>query len=148
MDMLADKLGMDPFEFRLMNSLRPGQSKSTGRVVDQWCFPELMEAMRPHYERAVIEAKGHRDGRVKHGVGLGTGAFGVGGPGDGSVAAVELDRDGGISVYAAAADPGEGNDSMLSQLTAAFMGIPLEKVRLFTRDTDNTAVPQAAASPT
>ena len=42
MDMLADKLGMDPFEFRLQNSLSPGQSKSTGRVVEQWPFPELM----------------------------------------------------------------------------------------------------------
>lgn len=146
MDMLADKLGMDPFEFRLKNSLQPGQSKSTGRVVQQWCFPELMEAMRPHYERAVREAKSlGSHGRIKRGVGLGTGAFGIGGPGDISVAAVELDSDGGISVYAAAADPGEGNDSMLSQLTAAFMDIPLEKVRLYTRDTDNTAASGPAA---
>lgn len=145
MDMLADKIGMDPFEFRLKNSLQPGQSKSTGRIVQQWCLPELMEAMRPHYERAVQEAKAHRQGRIKRGVGLGTGAFGIGGPGDVSVAAVELDIDGGISVYAAAADPGEGNDSMLSQLTAAFMGIPLEKVRLYTRDTDNTAASGPAA---
>lgn len=145
MDMLADKIGMDPFEFRLINSLQPGQSKSTGRVVDQWCFPELMEAMRPHYERAVREAKGHVPGRIRRGVGLGTGAFGIGGPGDVSVAAVELDADGGISVYAAAADPGEGNDSMLSQLTAAYMGIPLDKVRLYTRDTDHTAASGPAA---
>jgi aldehyde oxidoreductase len=145
MDMLADKLGVDPFEFRLKNSLQPGQSKSTGRIVQQWCLPELMEAMRPHYERAIQEATAHRHGRIKRGVGLGTGAFGIGGPGDVSVAAVELDIDGGISVYAAAADPGEGNDSMLSQLTAAFMGIPLEKVRLYTRDTDNTAASGPAA---
>ena len=62
MDMLADKLGMDPFEFRLKNSLQPGQSKSTGRIVQQWCFPELMEAMRPHYERAVREAKSQQPG--------------------------------------------------------------------------------------
>ena len=145
MDMLADKLGMDPFEFRLQNSLQPGQSKSTGRVVQQWCLPELMEAMRPHYERAVKEAKAHGPGQIRRGVGLGTGAFGIGGPGDVSVAAVELDIDGGISVYAAAADPGEGNDSMLSQLTAAFMGIPLDKVRLFTRDTTLTSASGPAA---
>ena len=63
-------------------------------------------------------------------MGIATGAFGIGGPGDVSVAAVELDDDGGISVYAAAADPGEGNDSMLSQLTAEFMGMPLDKIRL------------------
>jgi aldehyde oxidoreductase len=145
MDMLAEKLGIDPFDFRLRNSLAPGQSKSTGRVVQEWPFPELMEAMRPHYRRAVNEAAASRSGKVKRGVGLGTGAFGIGGPGDTAVAAVELDPDGGISVYAAAADPGEGNDSMLTQLTAEFMGIAMDRVRLHTRDTGNTAASGPAA---
>jgi aldehyde oxidoreductase len=144
-DMLADKLNMDPFEFRLRNSLQPGQSKSTGRVVQQWPFPELMEAMRPHYERAVKEAKSHRSGSVKRGVGLGTGAFGIGGPGDSSVVVVELDADGGISIYAAAADPGEGNESMLIQLAAKFMEMPLERIHLHTRSTENTAASGPAA---
>ena len=82
MDMLADKLGMDPFEFRLQNSLQPGQSKATGWVVQEWPFPEVMKAMRPHYERAVKEAAAHRSGKVKRGVGLGAGAHGVGRPGE------------------------------------------------------------------
>jgi len=145
MDMLSEKLGMDPFEFRLQNFLKPGQSKSTGRVVKEWPLPELMEAMRPNYQRAVKEAAAGSSGKLKRGVGLGTGSFGIGGPGDASVAAVELDSDGGISVYAAAADPGEGNDSMLTQLTAEFMGIPLDRVRLHTRDTGNTAASGPAA---
>jgi aldehyde oxidoreductase len=145
MDMLAEKLGMDPFDFRLQNSLKPGQSKSTGRGVQEWPLPELMEAMRPNYQRAVKEAAAGSSGKLKRGVGLGTGSFGIGGPGDASVATVELDSDGGISVYAAAADPGEGNDSMLTQLTAEFMGIPLDRVRLFTRDTGNTAASGPAA---
>ncbi|MGO9021003.1 MAG: molybdopterin-dependent oxidoreductase [Syntrophobacteraceae bacterium] len=139
MEMLADKLGIDPLEFRLQNSLKPGQSKSTGRVVTEWPLPELLEAIRPHYERALKEAKNFREGSVRRGVGLATGSFGIGGPGDIAVAAVELDPDGGVSVFAAAADPGEGNDSMLLQLTAEFMGLPFEKVRLHTRDTDHTA---------
>ena len=145
MEMLADKLGMDPLEFRLKNSLKPGQSKSTGRVVTEWPLPELLEAIRPHYERALKEAKAHREGKVKRGVGLATGSFGIGGPGDASVAAVQLDPDGGVSVFAAAADPGEGNDSMLTQLTAQFMGIPMQKVRIHTRDTDHTAASGPAA---
>jgi aldehyde oxidoreductase len=145
MDMLADKLGMDPFEFRMQNFLKSGQSKSTGRVVQEWPMPELMEAIRPHYQRAVQEAAAGSSGKLKRGVGLGTGSFGIGGPGDASVAAVELDPDGGISVFAAAADPGEGNDSMLTQLTAEFMGVPLDCVRLNTRDTGNTAASGPAA---
>ena len=70
------------------------------------------------------------------GVGLGTGSFGIGGPNDAAVLEVELEPDGSVSVYAGAADPGEGNDSMLTQLTAEYMKIPLDKVNLFTRNTD------------
>jgi len=55
-DMLAEKIGIDPLEFRRMNSLKPGQPKSTGRTVEQWPLPELMEAIRPHYDRARSEA--------------------------------------------------------------------------------------------
>ncbi len=145
MEMLADRLGMDSLEFRLRNSLKPGQSKSTGRTVTEWPLPELLESIRPHYERAIEEAKPYRDGKIRRGVGLATGSFGIGGPGDVSVAAVELDPDGGISVFAAAADPGEGNDSMLTQLTAEFMGLPFSKVRINTRDTDYTAASGPAA---
>jgi aldehyde oxidoreductase len=144
-DMLADKLGIDPFEFRFQNSLRPGQGTAIGWIAKEWPFPEVMRALRPHYERAVQEAKLHQSDRVKRGVGLGAGAHGVGKTGEGATAAVELDADGGITVYAAAADPGEGNDSMLSQLTAEYMNIPLEKVRLRTRDTGDTAASGPAA---
>ena len=143
-DMLAHKLGMDPFEFRLKNLLKPGQSKSTGRTVTEWPVPGLMEAIKPHYDRARREAAGPR-GRFRRGVGLATGSFGIGGPGDQAMAAVELDADGGVSIYAAAADPGEGNDSMFIQMSAEVMGIPLDKVRLHSRSTDNTTASGPAA---
>jgi aldehyde oxidoreductase len=145
LDMLAEKLGMDPFEFRLQNSLHPGQATASGWVVEEWPFPKLMKAIRPHYERAMEEAAAHRTGRMRRGVGLGAGAHGVGRPGEVAVAAVELDPDGGVSIYAAVADPGEGNDSMLSQLTAHVMNIPLHRVRLYTRDTRLTAASGPAA---
>ena len=145
MEMLALKLGLDPFEFRVRNSLKPGQAKVTGHVPTEWPFPAVMEAIRPHYERAVRDAERHRDGPVKWGVGLGTGAHGVGMTGEGAVASCALDADGGVTVYAAAADPGEGNDSMLTQLTAEFMSVPFDKVRLRTRCTDDTAASGPAA---
>ncbi|MFH1135142.1 MAG: molybdopterin cofactor-binding domain-containing protein [Pseudomonadota bacterium] len=142
---LAEKLGLDPLEFRKMNSLRPGQSKSTGQVVEEWPFPELCSAIQPHYERSLREAEGQREGRVRRGVGLAAGAFGIGSPGDQGVASVELDEDGGVTIYAAAADPGEGNDAMFTQLGAHVMGLPLDKVRLVSRNTDLTAASGPAA---
>ncbi len=144
-NMLAEKMGIDPLEFRLKNSLKPGQAKSTGDVVEQWPFPEMCEAMRPHYERARREARQNQNGITRRGMGLAAGAFGIGGPGDQGFAAVEMDPDDGVTVYAAVADPGEGNDSMLSQLAADSLGLSLEKVRLSTRNTDLTTATGPAA---
>ena len=146
MDMLARKLGIDPLEFRMMNTLAPGQSKATGHVVEEWLLLGLCEAIKPHYERALRDAAAQADPVVRRGVGLGTGSFGIGSVGDSATVSVELDPDGGVTVFGAVADPGEGNDSMLSQTTADMMGLPLDKVRLVTRDTDHTAGSGPAAA--
>jgi aldehyde oxidoreductase len=140
-DMLAEKLGIDPLDFRRLNSLRPGQSKATGMIVDEWPFPELCGAIKPHYlrakkEAAVFNLKG--GGRLKRGVGLAASSFGIGYPGDKARLYIELDQDDGVTIYAAVADPGEGNDSLLTQIAAHRLGLPLEKVRLYCRDTDKT----------
>ena len=145
MDMLARELGTDPLEFRKINSLHPGQSKSTGQVVDQWPFPELCDAIRPGYERALRDAAPFREGSIRRGVGLAAGAFGIGSPGDSAIVALELDEDGGVSIYAAAADPGEGTDAMLTQVAAKNLNLPLSKVRLVTRSTDVTTATGPAA---
>jgi aldehyde oxidoreductase len=76
----------------------------------------------------------------RRGVGIAGGSFGIGkaGPADKSTVAVELNPDGGLTVFGSIADAGEGNDAMLTQLAANAMGIPVDKVRLVTRDTDRT----------
>ena len=146
MDMLAEKLQIDPLEFRRRNSLRTGQTKATGCVVsDVWPFPELCDAIRPHYERARRECSAHRAGPIRRGVGLGAGAFGIGKPADRGVAAVEMDPDDCVTIYAAAADPGEGNDAMLVQLASEVLDVPLSRLRLVTRDTERTAASGPAA---
>jgi len=137
-DMLAEKLGIDPLEFRLKNSLLPGESVSTGATVEQWTFPEICKLIQPHYERARKDAAASRGGSIKRGVGLAAHSYGIGAPGDAAEVAVELDPDGGVTIFAAAADPGEGNDSMLTQIAAHLLELPLEKVRLVSRDTDRT----------
>ena len=146
-DMLAEKLGIDPLEFRRRNALKPGETKATGHVVREWPFPGLCEAIRPRYEDARRQAATARAEGVHRGVGLGAAAFGIAMPGDKSIAAIELDPDDGVTLYVAAADPGEGTDSMLSQLVAAVLGLPLAKVRLRTRSTaDTTASGPASGS--
>ena len=146
MDMLARKLGIDPLEFRVLNLLSPGQSKATGHVVEEWPVLGLCEAIRPHYERARREAETHGNEVLRRGVGLGTGSFGIGSAGDQATVAVELDPDDGVTIYGAVADPGEGNDSMLTQIAADMLELPLDRIRLVTRDTDHTAASGPAAA--
>jgi aldehyde oxidoreductase len=146
-DMMAEKLGMDPLAFRRMNTLRPGQTKATGMVVRQWDFPAVCDAIEPAYERAKKEARefNARGGKIKRGVGIAAFSFGIGGAGDSAKLAVEIDPDDGVTVYAAVADPGEGNDAMLTQIAAHELGLPIDKVRLYTRDTDKTVLMGPAA---
>ncbi len=144
-DMLAEKLGMDPLEFRKINSLKPGQAKSTGQPVTIWPFPELCDAIKPKYEKAKKEAAGKKSGKVKRGVGIAAHSFGIASPGDQAILSVELDPDDCVTIYAAIADPGEGNDSMLSQIAAQVLDLPLEKIRLVTRTTEKTAMTGPAA---
>ncbi len=139
MDMLAKKLGMDPLVLRKLNSLQPGQTKATGHVIDEWAFEGLCEAIKPDYDRAMADvAQASADGSVCRGVGLGAAAFGIAFPGDKSISAVELEPDDCVTVYASAADPGEGNDAMLTQLAAQVLDLPLTRVRADSRRTDRT----------
>jgi aldehyde oxidoreductase len=138
MDMMAEKLGIDPLEFRKMNSMKVGQTASTGIAVEQWPFPELCDAIKPLYEKAKKAAAASKGGKIKHGVGIACHSFGIAESGDQAANAVEINPDDTVTIYAAIADPGEGNDSMLTQLAAQVLGLPLDKIRLYTRDTDKT----------
>jgi aldehyde oxidoreductase len=139
-DLLAEKMGIDPLEFRRRNSLKPGEAKATGHVVTEWPFPQLCDAIEGRYEAALAEIERlPKDGPVRRGVGLGAASFGIAMPGDKSLGFVELDPDDGVTVYIAVGDPGEGNDSMISQLVASVLESPPTKVRLRTRSTADTA---------
>jgi aldehyde oxidoreductase len=134
MDLLAVKVGMDPLAFRQLNVLKPGESTSSGHVMEEWALEGCLKRVEPEYERALEEAAARESDTLRRGVGLAGASFGIGEALDKSEVAVELDPDGGLTVYASVADPGEGNDSMLSQIAAHLTKIPRDKIRLQTRD--------------
>ncbi len=138
MDLLAAKLNMDPYEFRRINGLQRGQTTSNGQVAGDWAFNACLQRIKPEYERAKKEALAFKSGSLHRGVGLAGSSFGIGEPGDISHVAVELDPDGGVSVYGSIADPGEGNDALLTQICSHLMDVPREKVRMMSRDTEQT----------
>ncbi|MDD5702346.1 MAG: molybdopterin-dependent oxidoreductase, partial [Dehalococcoidales bacterium] len=96
------------------------------------------------YEKAKKEAAAQRQGVIKRGVGIAGYSFGVAEWGDNAQVSVEVDKDGGVTIYGAVADPGEGNESMLKQIAATMLELPVNKVRIYTRDMDKTTHTGAA----
>jgi aldehyde oxidoreductase len=144
MDLLAAKVSLDPLAFRQLNVLKPGESTSSGHVMEEWALDSCLKRIETEYKRALEEATASESDGLRRGVGLAASSFGIGEPLDKSDVAVELDSDGGLTVYASVADPGEGNDSMLTQIAAHLTKIPMNKIRLVTRDSALT--PRSAIS--
>ncbi len=112
LDQLAEKLGMDPLEFRYQNVYRPGCTNVTGQEPDSYALPKMFDALRPKYKEALTRAKQHSTATHKKGVGLAVGVYGCGldGP-DSSEAYVEMHEDGTITVGTSWEDHGQGADA-------------------------------------
>jgi len=141
MDMLAEKIGMDPLEIRFVNAYRHGDTTPTGQVPDSFSLTEMLEQARPLYKELKEKAKQNSTETVKRGVGVSLGIYGCGldGP-DGSEAWIELTKD-GVTVYAAWEDHGQGADmGMLGTAHESLLplGIKPEQIKLVMNDTATT----------
>lgn len=137
-DMLAEKMGIDPFEFRYRNIYREGATTPTGQTPDVYCFEGMFDMLRPKYEEAKKRCKELSTPDKPRGVGLSLGIYGCGldGP-DGSAADVELTPT-GVTLFNSWEDHGQGSD--LGALTHAhetlrLAGIRPEQIKLEMNDT-------------
>jgi aldehyde oxidoreductase len=151
MDMLADRLGLDPYEFRLRNIFHPGSSTITGQVLKESVgAKETLEALKPYYKEALAWAKtakpGVKGADIKRGVGLSSIFFGIGEAGwrNPSRMTIRLKAEGFIELLVGAADMGQGVFSTLVQIAAETLDIPGSAFVVVTPDTDFT--PYAGAT--
>ena len=141
-DILAEKLGMDPLEFRLKNYRGTGETDpvlnevigSNGLAA---CLAEGAASADWRNQRNRPPAKGLK----KRGIGLsimmhGTGA-GKALP-DPAAATVMINADGSVNLVTAAADEGQGNRTVLAQIASETLGIEFEKISVSEADTDTT----------
>ncbi len=142
MDILAEKLNMDPFDLRVKNIYREGSTTPTGQVPDALSFPEMFEILKPKYEAAKADAAKKSTEEEKYGVGLSVGVYGCGldGP-DSSEARVQLNEDNTITLFNSWEDHGQGAD--MGSLGTAHealrpMGITPEQIKLVMNDTSIT----------
>ncbi|MEI7847849.1 MAG: molybdopterin-dependent aldehyde oxidoreductase [Chloroflexota bacterium] len=137
-DELAEKMGMDPLEFRYINAYRPGDTTPTGQDPEVYSLPEMLEKLRPIYKEAKEKAARESTPENKKGVGVTIGLYGCGLDGvDGSEADVELTKD-GVTIYNTWQDHGQGAD--MGTLGTAHeglrpLGIAPDKIKLVMNDT-------------
>ncbi len=127
-DELAEKLGMDPIEFRLLNSAKEGTRRATGPLMPKVGFIETLEAAKahPHYS---AQLEGPYRGR-----GVASGFWGNNtGP---SSAVATITPDGVVNLAEGSPDIG-GTRASVAQQLAEVLGIPFEDVRPQVVDTDS-----------
>jgi aldehyde oxidoreductase len=56
-DMLAEKAGIDPWEFRYRNAARPGDTTINSRPYMEYVYPTLLEMIKPTYDKYKAEAE-------------------------------------------------------------------------------------------
>ncbi len=111
-DMLAEKMGMDPFEFRYKNIAQPGDTNLNQRKFLQYPMKEMMDKLKPLYDEAVAKAKAEDTPEIRKGVGLAWGGYNVGlGGVDEANVAIELMPDGTFRKYDTWQDQGQGGDA-------------------------------------
>jgi CO/xanthine dehydrogenase Mo-binding subunit/CO/xanthine dehydrogenase FAD-binding subunit len=137
MDELAEKLGRDPIELRIQNSLRPNSQGLTGHIgsiglVD--CLKAVREAIGWDKEK-----KNRRRGR---GVGVATGEHVSGAysfpDANRCDCIIDLYSDGRVRVRSGFSDAGTGQRTILAQIAAEELGVPLERISVLSMDTDET----------
>jgi xanthine dehydrogenase YagR molybdenum-binding subunit len=136
MDMLAEKINMDPVEFRLKNFTDISQSRkmpySSAGLKD--CLIE--GANKFGWKEARVMPKG--DGTVKRGVGMAAGLWVMGSGGPPFTAEIRMFSDGGVTIKTGAMDLGTGTKTVACMTAAEELGVPLENVRIINADTATT----------
>jgi CO/xanthine dehydrogenase Mo-binding subunit len=149
-DELADRIGIDPLEFRIRNAIRAGVPTVTGQVFAAGVgYVECLEALREPYREAVARAAEHNRvaeqapvGAVpwRAGVGVAGAWYGCGNTAmpNPSTVRIGLTADGRILLHQGAVDIGQGANTVMSQICADALGLPLDAVSLVGADTDIT----------
>ncbi|WMJ84008.1 molybdopterin-dependent aldehyde oxidoreductase [Oscillospiraceae bacterium LTW-04] len=146
-DVLAEKMGMDPFDIRELNCYKESEQSTipTGYKPDVYCLEEMYKKARPLYEagkKRVAEKNAASDGRYQYGIGVASGIYGCGLDGvDGSEAWAELNADGTVTMYTSWEDHGQGADMgtlVSAHETLRQAGIKPEDIKLVMNDTKHT----------
>ncbi len=143
MDDLAGQLRIDPLEFRHINAIRASDTTATGQRLEASAgLAQCLEALRPHWKKArtETEAANRRGGVLRRGIGIGCMWYGIGNTSMSNPSAmrVGLAPDGSLTLYNGAVDIGQGSNTIMAQICADALGVPVAALSIVMGDTDRT----------
>jgi len=145
MNKLAEKLGMDPVEFRLMNALKDGDTMGVGTPSPSpVTVTKCIEAARDKFGWSADDRPKAKDRNGQsftvRGRGFATGFKNIGfsfGYQENCWAKVEIHGNGEIErvvLHHASAEVGQGTHTVMMQMAAEAVGVSFEKVKLISSD--------------
>jgi CO/xanthine dehydrogenase Mo-binding subunit len=144
MDELAEGLGVDPYQFRSKNAFSQGSRTATGQALEgsvtlRKCMDLAVEKSGWRERRSA-----HPEGTMRRGLGLAASFRGIslgGASVDTAGALVSIQEDARVLVSCGMVEGGQGPQTVLCQICADALGIPLEKVSFL--DWDTGSVPDS-----
>ncbi|GGE53373.1 aldehyde oxidase [Primorskyibacter flagellatus] len=142
-DMLADRLGIDRLELRRRNAIRNGEPTVTGQVFETGMgIDACFDALKPEWDRALAEAEAHNAARParRRGVGVAGGWYGCGNTSMSNPSTIRagVTPAGEVMLHQGAVDIGQGSNTVIAQIFATALGVPVSAVTLVGADTDVT----------
>ncbi len=173
MEKIARAMGLDPLEFRLKNALRPGEYHpfSTAWNEGREPRPEIIHTVGleqcvrqgkaaigwdQKYGNEAWRAGQTTDDRpqtvvprpssvVRRGIGVAMVMQGTAIPYlDMGGASIKMNDDGSFNLLVGATDLGTGSDTVLAQMAAEILGVPVEDILVYSSDTDFTPFDKGA----
>lgn len=158
LEKIARKMGFDPIEFRLKNAIRPGEYHpfSTAWNEGREPRPEIIHTVG--LEQCVVQGKAaigwdqkfgnaefHKQGTKRKGIGIAMVMQGTAIPYlDMGGASIKMNDDGSFNLLVGATDLGTGSDTVLAQMAAEVLGVPVEDMITYSSDTDFTPFDKGA----
>ena len=146
LDIIAEELGLDPIEIRLKNARQPGEQLPNGDNVHNCGLRECIRKADSHTR--LRETYGSRrsisttNGTLRRGIGIGVSSY-MGGtliyPNSSSVV-VKMNDDGTVTLLTGALDIGQGAETILCQIVAEELNMPLEEIQVVAADTETTPI--------
>jgi len=146
LDMIAEELKLDPVEIRLKNARQPHEPLPNGDNVHNCGLSDCIRKGADHTQFLEKYGRGRRtgstNGRFRRGIGMGVSAYFGGAliyPNSSSVI-VKMNDDGTVTMLTGALDIGQGAETILSQIVAEELKVPVDEIQVIAADTETTPV--------